>query len=204
MPGVPPFDTYKQSRNPSVKSQNSRMLQDDVRKTITQLRKIADELEAKLPRDAEPVALNPSKQDEPTKRPGDRPGFYPHPLQARADTIDVHAGDRTDVMELLKLKNFEGVYNLSVLLLVFALFYMMVRNVKQYGLHLTISDFTCPEQRRDVLFSAQVQSSHAYTCILTNVSGGVCVCPCVRPHVRPCGRMLTVCRSSAQRALARC
>ena len=69
-----------------------------------------------------------------------RPTLYPHPPRPQMDSLEESQWDGLDA---LKLDTFQGFFNLSMLLLVFALTYIVVRNVKQHGVLFEVRDFTC-------------------------------------------------------------
>ncbi len=50
--------------------------------------------------------------------------------------------------DALRLRSFEGFYNLSFLLLLFSLIYLLVRNVQANGLQASLHDFTCVSPSR--------------------------------------------------------
>jgi len=88
-----------------------------------------------------------------------RPTHYPHRPEARADELEKHRFDELELLDALKIESFEGFYNLSFILLMFALLYNAVRNVWERGVHLDLHDFTCAGVVRDVSTLVALQFS---------------------------------------------
>ncbi|CAE7352634.1 DGAT1B [Symbiodinium sp. KB8] len=79
-----------------------------------------------------------------------RPSFYPHmPTKRRALLDGLESRSANEILDALKLDDYSGFYNLSMLLLGFSLVYMVLRNVSEKGLGMSLDHFTCPEQARD-------------------------------------------------------
>ena len=76
-----------------------------------------------------------------------RPSLYKHKPEYRPDVLDEAKG--TDVLDALRLKSFEGVYNLSFMLLLFSVLYIVVRNVNEKGNLVQLSNLTCRPALRD-------------------------------------------------------
>ena len=76
-----------------------------------------------------------------------RPTLYPrsHAPAPRLDALEHADWDKTDVLDALRLDKFEGLYNLSFLVLVFSLAYSMARSVRETGVLLDAHDFTCSQ-----------------------------------------------------------
>jgi hypothetical protein len=88
-----------------------------------------------------------------------RPSMYPHTPRRRIDTLEATARRHRDAegLDFLVLKEMQGLYNLSALLLVFALGYITMRNIYEKGLLLDpVGDFLCPEAIRDWGISAMI------------------------------------------------
>jgi hypothetical protein len=78
-----------------------------------------------------------------------RPSLYSHKPQRRLDEFDRASFEGQSVLDALRLRSFEGFYNLSFLLLCFALAYLIVRNILSNGLQGSWEDFTCSQVVRD-------------------------------------------------------
>jgi hypothetical protein len=88
-----------------------------------------------------------------------RPSFYPHTPKRRTDTIvEVSRSHRNaDTLEFLQLKEMQGLYNLSALLLVFTITYIVVRNVLENGFRQDpLGHFFCPEAGRDAIVGGSI------------------------------------------------
>lgn len=88
-----------------------------------------------------------------------RPSMYPHTPKRRPDTIvEVARSHRTtDTLEFLQLKEMQGLYNLSALLLVFTIAYIVVRNVLENGFRQDpVGHFLCPEAGRDAIIAGSI------------------------------------------------
>jgi len=79
-----------------------------------------------------------------------RPHIYPHTPRARRDQIEVIIDGNDDK---IKLEGLEGIFNLAGLLLGFAFFYLVIRNLSQYGLRFTADTFLCSGAARDAVLS---------------------------------------------------
>lgn len=96
-------------------------------------------------------ALSPRTETE-TEEDELRPSIYSHKPQRRFDEFDRMQG--THVMDALKLRWGEGFYNLSALMLVFSISYIVLKNVLEKGMLVTLNDFTCPQLLRDIKVAA--------------------------------------------------
>ena len=96
-----------------------------------------------LPEDATSHTSPASEPPPSPNKRGLRPSFYPHAPSIRLDTF--HSADQVEFLDALKLKTFEGFYNLSAALFAFALIYLLTRNILEKGWQLHINDFICFE-----------------------------------------------------------
>lgn len=72
-----------------------------------------------------------------------RPKLYPHTPAARLDKLEENGFEELVLMDALKIKGFEGFYNLALFMLAFSLIYNSVRNVHDHGSQLRLADFFC-------------------------------------------------------------
>lgn len=72
-----------------------------------------------------------------------RPKLYPHTPTARLDKLEENGFEELVLMDALKIKGFEGFYNLALFMLAFSLIYNSVRNVHDHGSQLRMNDFFC-------------------------------------------------------------
>lgn len=106
-----------------------------------------------------PLVSSPSQLEEEELAREARPSLYPHTPRRRQDTLltTFRAHPEAGGLDVLKLKELQGFYNLAALLLVFSLGYITARNVLEHGFRQdVVRDFLCQEALRDVVISAGV------------------------------------------------
>lgn len=77
-----------------------------------------------------------AQSDEEDESSVSRPSLYSHEPQPRPAPFELYYGDhpvRVEILDELKSNHLEGVYNLSFLLLAFALVYLFIRNIVDNG-----------------------------------------------------------------------
>lgn len=79
-----------------------------------------------------------------------KPLFYPHSFNAQASELDVTLNENKNVsfLELLKFKEFEGLYHLAFIYLVYSIILLIWNNIEKRGILISFEFFTCPDNFR--------------------------------------------------------
>jgi hypothetical protein len=100
-------------------------------------------------------------QDERAEVDVTRPSIYPQSHRPQPREVPLSLVDERDLLNELKTSRLEGFYNLSFLLLGFALFYMTVRSIIEKGLLVDFGSilFRCPAFLSDVFFALRFSAA---------------------------------------------
>ncbi len=109
-----------------------------------------------------PVAATETEEDSTVAT---RPSLYIHKPQMRVDELDRMRREGGDVLDALKLQSMEGFYNLSFILLIFSLAYIVIRNLVANGLMASWQHFTCSQVRDDALLVGAIVGASSVWCL---------------------------------------